>query len=54
MNEITKIDAYTKDLKRIADLTYDESGKKSRNRPDVIHFLLNYFYDNELKNKTNK
>lgn len=52
LTELTKLDIYKKDLPRIADLTYDESGKKTRTRPDVIGFLLNYYHDTQLTKKS--
>ena len=50
MNELTKVDAYKTDLPRLVMLKYQIPVTK---KPDVIHYLLNYYHDNE-KSKQHK
>ena len=52
MNETTKINAFKKDIPRLADLKHHAIKNRVLSQPEQITFLLDYYHDNELKKQT--
>jgi hypothetical protein len=53
LNEITQCDIYPRDSRRLVSIKIELNDPTITKKPDVIHYLINYWYDSKLKNQSN-
>jgi hypothetical protein len=53
MDEITNVEIYKTDSRRLLSIKIELNDPTINNKPDVIRYLINKHYDSQLKKQSN-